>query len=301
MSAASQFWRSWAAVVAASVLFAAIAMLQVRIDAQTRSAAQQKEELVLSSGPMLQKISLGYDSLLADIYWTRAVQYYGGKLHDLSRDYSLLPGLLDITTTLDPHLLVAYRFGAIFLSEPPPGGAGRVDLAIKLEERGIKANPDAWDLDANRGFLYYWHLKDYAKASAAYLDAAKNPKAPTMMRMMAARITERGGDLDTSMAIWAQYFTSSKDPRVLKTARDHIEGLQALKDERAIDALSQQYYASFGKYPTSTKELRDAGMLNGIPLDPTGLPYIIGSDGKSGLDPTSSVIVEIPPKLPNEK
>jgi hypothetical protein len=42
-------------------------------------------------------------------------------------------------------------------------------------------------------------------------------------------------------------------------------------------------------------------MLNGIPLDPTGLPYIIGSDGKSRLDPSSSVIVEIPPKLPNEK
>src|ERR1700732_4380639 len=108
MSAASQFWRSWAAVVAASVLFAAIAMLQVRIDAQTRSAAQQKEELVLSSGPMLQKISLGYDSLLADIYWTRAVQYYGGKLHDLSRDYSLLPGLRHITTTPAPPLLLVY-------------------------------------------------------------------------------------------------------------------------------------------------------------------------------------------------
>src|ERR1700732_5583231 len=105
MSAASQFWRSWAAVVAASVLFAAIAMLQVRIDAQTRSAAQQKEELVLSSGPMLQKISLGYDSLLADIYWTRAVQYYGGKLGTPDAKFDLLWPLLDITTTLD-HALI---------------------------------------------------------------------------------------------------------------------------------------------------------------------------------------------------
>ena len=27
-------------------------------------------------------MSLGYDGLLADIYWTRAVQYFGGKHHD---------------------------------------------------------------------------------------------------------------------------------------------------------------------------------------------------------------------------
>jgi tetratricopeptide (TPR) repeat protein len=300
MSGSRQPPGSWGALAAVPVLFAAIAMLQVRIDAQTRSMAQQKEELVLSSGPMLKKMSLGYESLLADIYWTRAVQYYGGKLQELSRDYSLLPGLLDITTTLDPHLLVAYRFGAIFLSEHPPGGAGRADLAIELVKRGIAENPDVWDLDASLGFLYYWHLKDYAKASAAYLEAAKNPKAPHMMRMMAARIAEKGGDIDTSIAIWAQYFTSSKDPRVWKTARDHIDGLQAIKDERAIDALSEQYRARFGLYPTSTKELRDAGMLGGIPVDPSGVPYIIGPDGKSRLDPGSTVLVEVPPKLPNE-
>jgi tetratricopeptide (TPR) repeat protein len=301
MSAGRRVAQGWGAVAAVPVLFAAIAVLQVRIDAQTRSAAQQKEELVLSSGPMLKKMSLGYDSLLADIYWTRAVQYYGGKLQELSRDYSLLPGLLDITTTLDPHLLVAYRFGAIFLSEHPPGGAGRVDLAIELVKRGIAANPDNWDLDANLGFLYYWHLKDYAKASEAYLEASRNPKAPAMMKMMAARIAQKGGDLDTSMMIWAQYFKSSQDPQVRKTARDHIEGLQAVKDERAIDALSEQFHSRFGRYPTSTKDLRDARMLAGIPVDPAGVPYIIGLDGKSRLDPSSTVRVEVPPKLPNEK
>jgi hypothetical protein len=301
MTTAPPVRRAWGLAAAVPVLFAAMAMLQVRIDAQTRSIARQREELVLSSGPMLKKMSLGYDSLLADIYWTRAVQYYGGKLQDLSRDFRLLPGLLDITTTLDPHLIVAYRFGAIFLSEPPPAGAGRPDLATELVKRGMAANPDDWHLAADLGFLYYWHLKDYANASQAYLEASKNPKAPGMMKMMAARIAQKGGDLDTSIMIWAQYFKSSKDPQVRKTAQDHIEGLQAVKDERAIDALSEQYRSRFRRYPASTKDLHQAGMIAGIPVDPSGVPYAIGPDGKSRLDPHSTVKVEVPPKLPHEK
>ena len=84
-------------------------------------------------------------------------------------------------------------------------------------------------------------------------------------------------------------------------ARDHIEGLQAVKDERAIDALSEQYYARFERYPSSTKDLRDAGLIAGIPVDPSGVPYIIEPSGKSRLDPSSTVKVELPPKLPNEK
>ena len=65
-------------------------------------------------------MSLGYDGLLADIYWTRAVQYFGSKHHEGSRNFDLLAPLLEITTTLDPHLLVAYEYGANFLAPKPP-------------------------------------------------------------------------------------------------------------------------------------------------------------------------------------
>jgi len=32
-----------------------------------------------------------------------------------------------------------------------------------------------------------------------------------------------------------------------------------------------------------------AGLLPGVPVDPLGFPYVIGSDGKSHLDPNSSI------------
>ena len=78
------------ALLAVPVLFLAIASLQTRIDAQTRTIAQQKEELLLRSGPLLKKLSLGYDSLLADIYWTRSVQYYGARIGSPGEKFELL-------------------------------------------------------------------------------------------------------------------------------------------------------------------------------------------------------------------
>ena len=78
--------------------------------------ATLEEVLYISSPKALKKMSLGYDGLLADIYWTRAVQYFGSKHHDGSHNFDLLAPLLEITTTLDPHLLVAYEYGANFLA-----------------------------------------------------------------------------------------------------------------------------------------------------------------------------------------
>src|SRR4029077_18589150 len=93
-----------------------------RLD-QIRAGAALQEVLYISSPKALKKMSLGYDGLLADIYWTRAVQYFGGKHHEGAQHFDLLAPLLEITTTLDPHLLVAYEYGANFLAPKGPNGA----------------------------------------------------------------------------------------------------------------------------------------------------------------------------------
>src|SRR5450432_114310 len=79
-----------------------------------RSRATLQEVLYVSSPKVLKRLSLGYDGLVADVYWTRAVQYFGNQHHAGAESYELLAPLLEITTTLDPHLTVAYEFGASF-------------------------------------------------------------------------------------------------------------------------------------------------------------------------------------------
>jgi len=286
----------WIAGVAIPLLFAAVAFVQSRIDKQTRAASLQ-DELVLQSPSLVRTMSLGYDSLVADIYWTRAVQYFGGRVGKPGAKFDLLWPLLDITTTLDPKMIVAYRFGAVFLSEPVVG-ANRPDLAAELVKRGIAANPGEWRLNSDLGFLYYWQMRDYQASSAAYLAGSKNPKAPPWLKMMAARIAQKGGSIETSRLIWAELYDSTHDPAVRQKALEMIRGLKAEEDEMQLNELAEQYKEKTGRYPVSTAELRDAGMLGGFPADPEGYPYKFGADGRSMLDPKSPVIIPKEPRTP---
>lgn len=280
------------ALVVIPVLFVAIAAVQARIDALSGSVTQQKEELLLRSGPLLEKLSLGYGPLLADIYWTRAVQYFGGHVEKRSRSFDLLAPLLDIATTLDPKLVVAYRFGAVFLAEHPPGGAGRPDLAVDLVKKGIVNNPDDWRLNYDLGVLYYVRLKDYQKASEALLDGSKNPTAPELMKIMAARVAENGESLETSRLIWAELYNSTKDESVRKRALFHVQALDAQIALKELNESSEEYWKKFGRFPVSIQELRDGGLVKGDLKDPAGYPYVMGPNGVPQLDPHSPVPVE---------
>ncbi len=295
MNHPSQTRSLWTAVVGVPLLFVAIAALQVRIDASTRAFAPETEELLLRSGSAVQQMSLGYDSLLADIYWTRAVQYYGSRAGIEGAKFELLWPLLDIATTLDSKLIVAYRFGAIFLSEPAPTGAGRPDLAVELVKRGIAANPDNYFLSGDLGFLYYWRMQDYPKSAEAYLEGSKIPNAPSWLKMMAARVAEKGGSLETSRMIWSQVYETSQDKQVRGKAMEMLRGLRAQADEAQLDELAQDYKSRFGHFPASASDLLDAGLLRGVAADPAGYPYIFRPDGKSSLNPQSPIV--IPPKL----
>ncbi len=125
---------AWLLLLVLPLGFASVWKLQHTIDAQRESLNEERDEVLLRSRKLVKAMSLEYAPLLADIYWTRAVQYYGNKHMRGQANLELLWPLLAITTTLDPNLLVAYRFGAMFLSQAAPGGAGRPDL-----ESGILA------------------------------------------------------------------------------------------------------------------------------------------------------------------
>jgi hypothetical protein len=290
----------WTAAVGVPLLFAAIAVLQTKIDAASRAVSEENSELLLRSGAAVRGMSLGYDSLVADIYWTRAVQYYGSRAGVSGANFEDLFPLLDIATTLDPKLIVAYRFGAIFLSEPPPQGAGRTDLAIELVRRGMAENPDNWYFPSDLGFLYYWRLKDYPAAAQAYLDGSKIPNAPSWMKIMAALVAQRGGSIETSRIIWTEIYNSTDDKNVRDRALKTLRGLRALEDEQTLDGLAQQYKNRFRHFPASLGDLRDAGLIRGNPVDPGGYPYVLGPDGKSRLDPQSPIVIPPGLQLPGE-
>ena len=264
--------------------------LQKRIDAQRRAIHLDADELMLRSGGTVKKLSLEYAPLMGAIYWTRAVQYYGEKhrLHD--QNLELLWPLLDITTTLDPNLIAAYRFGSTFLSDAPPRGAGRPDLAAQLLQRGIQANPDAWRLYQDLGNVYYFDAKDYLKASAAFEEGGKNPKAQIWMKVMAAKIAADGESLETSLFLWKQVYAATKDQMVKDNAVSHIKLVTAELDCREISRLADEFQKQTGRRTNRISELVQAGLLKKIPVDPEGYPYVLGEGGKGELNLNSPLL-----------
>jgi tetratricopeptide (TPR) repeat protein len=264
--------------------------LQQEIDGEQQAMHLESDDLALRSGNLVKGLSLEYAPLMGAIYWTRAVQYFGAKHQMHDRNLELLWPLLDIATTLDPHLIVAYRFGAIFLGDDPPRGAGEPDLAVRLLERGIKENPEYWRFYQDLGDVYYFNKRDYAKASEAFRKGSSYPDAPIWMKVMAAKIAEEGESLETSYFLWKQVYDTAADPQIKKNADTHMKLVSAQMAMREIDRLAAEYEARTGKHATHLSELVQAGLVKGIPLDPEGYPYVLGEGGKAELSVDSPLM-----------
>src|SRR5258708_12840213 len=132
---------TWPALLLLGVCLGGSVLMLRAVDQVRGKQATLEDIICIRSSKALKRLSLGYSGLLADIYWTRAVQYFGTKHQRDEVRYDLLYPLLDITTDLDPHLIIAYEFGSIFLSQAPPAAAGKPNKAAKLFEKGISENP----------------------------------------------------------------------------------------------------------------------------------------------------------------
>jgi tetratricopeptide (TPR) repeat protein len=240
--------------------------------------ATLEEVLYVPSGKTLKRVSLGYSSLLADIYWTRAVQYFGSRLHRSTR-FDLLAPLLDITTDLDPHLIPAYQTGSIFLCQRVPEGAGQPDKAVALLEKGIRENPEYWRLYFTLGFVHYLDRHDYKAAELAFEKGSEVPRALPWMKTMAARMAERADDLGTAMALWEAVYETNHDKMVRDTAMMHINSLQADAEIEELERQIKSYRERTGVLPSRWSDLVRAGLLRGIPLDPVGSPLKLMPDG----------------------
>ncbi len=286
-------WRERLSRRASGVLllacFLALVPVQRGIDREFGGAGQIADVLYVPSGKILRRLALGHEGLLANIYWTRVVQYFGRKRLGHATRFELLGPLLRITTDLDPQLLIAYRFGAIFLAEKPPGGAGQPAEALQLLRRGIVANPDYWRLWQDLGFIYYWDLKDYSNAARVFQTGSERPGAMSWMKVLAAKVAAEGGETATSRLLWLEVYRHGENDQIRKSALEHLAALDARELMDKLNAVLAQYRQGEGHPALSLRELVAANYLSTIPKDPSGVPFVVGRDGWAALGPNSKV------------
>ena len=272
--------RTTAIAAACLALSMSACVLLLRNIDRIRPKATIEDALYISSPKMVKRASLGFDGLMACIYWTRTVQYFGHRHFDRARTYNELAPLLEITTTLDPHLLPAYEFGASFLAPQPPGGAGEPERAIRLMKYGIEHNPDNWHLYYDLGFVYYTELKDYRNAAAVFERGSKVPNAHPFMKIMAAQMAMHAGDFATARMLWSATYESSSESTIRQNALEHLRALKVDEDVTNLESAVAHFAERTGSPLVSMSELVIAEHLPGFPVDPDRNPYQLTLDGQ---------------------
>ena len=294
-------WRAGVALVTITLL-AAAARLQAVREREYPPTFDDEDTVEVSSGAGLRRLTGAFNGLAADVYWIRAIQYYGGAKSRLASsiapdpppsialdEYRQLYPMLNITTSLDPRFSIAYRFGSVFLAEAFPAGAGRPDLAIKLLEKGLREQPDKWEYMEDVGFIHYWYRHDFRAAAQWFDRAAHTAGAPWWLASMAATTLAEGGDRRSSRLMWEAIRQTAENDWLRNNAEHRLLQLRALDQvddlQNAVDAFAHRT----GGPPRDWAVLARANGWTGLPLDPVGAAYELSPDGRVRLSRKSSL------------
>src|SRR5437867_3306488 len=104
------FAGAFGAIALAGALLAGAMQVQAARERVYPTLEVEEDAVYITSGSALRRLTGAYNALAADVYWVRAIQYYGGAKRRLageprgpqpppgSAEYSQLYALLDITT-----------------------------------------------------------------------------------------------------------------------------------------------------------------------------------------------------------
>jgi hypothetical protein len=265
--------RAWA--LAVLLTLPAIPWVQGHIDRRFGAFRAQEDVLYVWSGAQVKRLAPGFENLLADLYWLRTVQYFGGqRLFSTDKRFELLEPLTEITTTLDPRLEIAYRYGAIFLCEPWPNGKGDPQAGIRLLEKGVRALPGSWRLRQNLGYYRYIFLNDAKGGAQVLLEAARLPGAPFWLESLAGMVLARGGERQTSRVVWRQMYQQAEPGNIRENALYNLQWLDGLDALDALNAAVERFEQSQGRSPRDRSEAASLpGIRPGYLVDPSGVPF----------------------------
>jgi len=174
---------------------AAIIPLQVRLAGEAAAAGFRKTSLNLGLRERIGQMGFlaalsGFRSPLAAFLWIEASNAWERT------EWGRMAGLFDTVTTLQPRSLLYWDMAgwhmgynastAAMNDEKQPSEALRIraqrqyfQMGRDLWERGIRNNPDRYQLYLSLGVFLRDKLEDHCAAAEAFLDASRLPDAPS--------------------------------------------------------------------------------------------------------------------------
>ncbi|MCP5069370.1 MAG: hypothetical protein GY946_22625 [bacterium] len=222
----------------------------------------------LPDGKVIRVISLGFERLVADLFWVRTT-YYIGDSASADANYPAAEALANLVTDIDPHFDSVY----VLMSSVLNGLRWDPDAAIALLEKGAQ-HSNYWRIHFLLGFNYFMDKNDYA-AGAKHLQRAVELGGPTYLQLLVSRLYSHGGDPATAMSFIRARLEQEQHPRIKAQLERRLADIWITRDLGLIDKAIAKYRAAHGRDAASPRALVEAGFMKREPLDPKKQPYYI--------------------------
>jgi hypothetical protein len=236
--------------------FVLLFLIQIKIDEGKDRYALLEEMLYFPSGTFIEEVSLGYNLLIADLVWIRAIQYFG-EHHLTDLKYLHLYHILDILTTLDRKFIHGYTFGGFLLEH----SAQEPDNADRLLHKGEFHNPHSWEIPFVRGFIYYIFRGEKREAIHFFLRASRKPAAPEMCKRFASFTYQKLGDKYMAFKLWQDIYENTTNRFERETAERYMKEMYVLIQLDSLNVAFHQYGDEIGRYPSSLEEMEERGFI----------------------------------------
>jgi len=148
--------------------------------------------------------NFGFDTILADILWVKAIQYLGGIPKITEAEGAVIYKMFDRITDLDPQFTEAYKLGGLTLS------VEESEKAISLLEKGIVNNENIdWTVPYYASISAFFHLKNYKEAMRFLEIAVKAPEHPPHIDRLLATANNLAGYKEVSLDMWQDIYENA--------------------------------------------------------------------------------------------
>lgn len=261
-------------VVAAAwfVLFIGILASQWALDRVKASVRPIQSVRFLPNSEYLRVAALGYQSILADLLWLRAIQVMGERKLS-NEDGQWLYQLLDVVTTIDPSFVRAYEAGshALCTLVVMPAEANR------LLEKGMRHNPQSWSLPFLLGINQFFEFGEDDKAAKSIALAGSLPGAPERLVSLAARLFVSAKSPQQAVEILAKAYEEATNGNVRQLLETRLKEAIVERDLQIMEAMIERYYVAHAQRPRQLDDLVRTGLLRELPTEPFGGQYVYES------------------------
>ena len=228
-------------------------------------------------------LALGFDAVLADYHWLEAVQVVGGSASVDRERAEHLGKLVDVVTTLNPHVDHPYRFAAVWLSHDE----SQVRDAIRLLRRSTEYHPDDWRNYFYLGFAQFFYLGEYEPAAESLERAMKLPGAPAYLPRLVARLQAQSRDIEVAEVFLRELLRNTEAPDDQARSQIALDEIEIEYKARHLEAARIAYLKLTGRDIGSVEDLIHSPhrMLEKLPSpEPDSIPVSLARGSRWEID-----------------